>query len=183
MPDGRSSAGGWQKCRFTFYHQEHLMMRHLLTLDQAVALAVLFGGLAAAADADVAGVTQAVADFHQALNVMFTGDPAPMKAIWSHEEDIAYMGPMGDQHVGWSKIGPIWDAQAAKKLGGKVGVAELSVIAGPEVGVATYLEKGENIIDGTPRPVSIRTTTSFRKEAGRWKVIGHHTDTLSYLKP
>jgi ketosteroid isomerase-like protein len=159
------------------------MMHHSSRLALAVALAGLSGSLAPAADADVAGVTQAVADFHEALNVMFTGDPAPMKAIWSHEEDIAYMGPMGDHHVGWSEIGPIWDAQAAKKLGGKVGVAELSVIAGPEVGVATYLEKGENIIDGEPRPVSIRTTTSFRKEAGRWKVIGHHTDTLPYLTP
>ena len=44
------------------------------------------------------------------------------------------------------------------------------------------LEKGENIIDGKSQPVSIRTTTVFRKEDGRWKVIGHHTDTLAYLK-
>jgi ketosteroid isomerase-like protein len=30
--------------------------------------------------------------------------------------------------------------------------------------------------------VSIRTTTSFRKEGDAWKVIGHHTDTLPYLE-
>ncbi len=143
----------------------------------------LGGGVTLAAEADVAAVTRAVADFHDALNAMFTGASAPMKSLWSQEEDVTYMGPMGDLHVGWSKIGPIWEAQAAKKLGGRVHVAELSVTAGPEVGVATYYEKGENIVNGKPQTVSIRTTTSFRKEAGQWKVIGHHTDTLPYLKP
>ena len=44
-------------------------------------------------------------------------------------------------------------------------------------------EKGENIIDGQVQPVSIRATTTFRKENGHWKVIGHHTDTLAYLQP
>jgi len=182
MPDGRSSAGGWQKSRFTFYHQEHLMMRHLLTLAQAVALAVLFGGLAAAADADVAGVTQAVADFHQALNVMFTGDGGPMKAMWSHADDITYMGPMGHFESGWDAIGPIWDEQAALKLGGKVVAEDVHVAASPTLAVVHYMEKGENMVDGKPQAVSLRTTTTFRKEGGRWKVIGHHTDTLPFLK-
>jgi hypothetical protein len=30
--------------------------------------------------------------------------------------------------------------------------------------------------------VSIRTTTTLRKENGKWMVIGHHTDTLAYLQ-
>jgi len=30
--------------------------------------------------------------------------------------------------------------------------------------------------------VNIRTTTTFRKEGGQWKVIGHHTDMLEYLQ-
>jgi len=146
-----------------------------------VSAGVLFAGIATAGEADVAGVKKAVADFHVALNVMFTGDAAPMKAMWSHADDITYMGPMGEFHVGWKEIGPIWDEQAAKKLGGKVGVADLNVTAGPDVGVATYYEKGENVVNGKVEPVSIRTTTSFRKENGAWKVIGHHTDLLPYL--
>ena len=28
----------------------------------------------------------------------------------------------------------------------------------------------------------IRATTTLRKEGGRWKVIGHHTDTLASLQ-
>jgi len=28
----------------------------------------------------------------------------------------------------------------------------------------------------------IRSTTTFRKEGGQWKVVGHHTDPLAFLK-
>lgn len=136
-----------------------------------------------ASEADVAGVTAAVAEFHVALDRMFKGDAAAMKAIWSHADGISYMGPMGEQEIGWEAIGPIWEAQAAKKLGGKVGVDRLHVIAGPEVGVASYYETGENEVDGKAQTVLIRCTTSFRKEAGTWKVIGHHTDLLPFLAP
>ena len=56
------------------------------------------------------------------------------------------------------------------------------VVASPQLAVAHYYEKGENVIDGKPQPVSIRTTTTLRKENGKWMVIGHHTDTLAYLQ-
>jgi ketosteroid isomerase-like protein len=72
--------------------------------------------------------------------------------------------------------------QAAKKLGGKVDATDMHVVASPSLAVAHYYEKGENVIDGRPQPVSIRTTTTLRKENGTWKVIGHHTDTLAYLQ-
>ena len=54
--------------------------------------------------------------------------------------------------------------------------------AGPSLAIAHCHDKGENVIDGKPQPVFIRTTTTFRKDGGRWKVIGHHTDTLAYLQ-
>jgi ketosteroid isomerase-like protein len=84
--------------------------------------------------------------------------------------------------VGWSQVEPYWDRQAARKLGGKVDAADVHVTASPTLAVAHYYEKGENVIDGKPQPVNIRATTTFRKEGGRWKVIGHHTDTLTYLQ-
>jgi len=59
---------------------------------------------------------------------------------------------------------------------------DVHVTASPQLAVARYYEKGENILDGKPQPVSIRTTTTLCKENGQWKVIGHHTDTLAYLQ-
>lgn len=147
----------------------------------AAALVLMAASPAQAAD-DTGAVNAAVVTFHDALNVLFTGDAAPMKAIWSHADDVTYMGPVGGMQVGWSQVEPYWDKQAAKKLGGKVDPVDVHVTASPTLAVVHYHEKGENVIDGTPQPVSIRATTTFRKEGGQWKVVGHHTDMLAYLQ-
>jgi ketosteroid isomerase-like protein len=135
-----------------------------------------------AADDETPEVTAAVAKFHDALNTLFTGDAAPMKAIWSHADDVVSMGPVGGMQVGWTQVEPYWDKQASKKLGGKVDAVDMHITASSTLAIAHYYEKGENVIDGKPQRVSIRTTTTFRKEGGQWKVIGHHTDTLAYLQ-
>ena len=160
-------------------------MRTRITLSLLVltGAALIVTSPARAADDDTQAVKAAVATFHEALNKLFTGDAAPMKAIWSHADDVTYMGPTGTKQVGWSQVEPHWDKQAAKKLGGKVDAVDVHVTASPQLGVAVYYEKGENIIDGKVQPVSIRVTTTLRKENGQWKVIGHHTDTLAYLQP
>ena len=160
-------------------------MRTRITLSLLVltGAALMVAAPARAADDNTQAVKAAVAMFHEALNKLFTGDAAPMKAIWSHADDVTYMGPTGTKQVGWSQVEPHWDKQAAKKLGGKVDAVDVHVTASPQLGVAVYYEKGENIIDGQVQPVSIRATTTFRNENGQWKVIGHHTDTLAYLQP
>jgi len=145
-------------------------------------MAVMSATPAQAGDDDIRAVRAANGAFHDALNVLFIGDAAPMKAIWSHADDVTYMGPVGGMQVGWSQVEPYWDKQAAKKLGGKVDPVDVHITASPTLAVVHYYEKGENVIDGKPQPVSIRATTTFRKEGGQWKVIGHHTDMLSFLQ-
>ena len=159
-------------------------MRHRVQSGLLIvaALALVSTRPTQAADDDTAAVKSALTGFHEALNVLFTGDAAPIKAAWSHADDVTYMGPMGDMQVGWSQVEPYWDRQAARKLGGRVDAADVHVTASPTLAVVHYYEKGENVIDGKPQPVDIRATTTFRKEGGQWKVIGHHTDTLAYLQ-
>jgi len=135
-----------------------------------------------AADPSTQEVKAAVNRFHDALNALFTGDATPMKAVWSHADDVTYMGPVGGMQVGWSQVETYWDKRAAKKLGGKIDPMELHITASPTLAVVHYYEKGENAIDGKPQPVNIRATTTLRKERGEWKVIGHHTDLLAHLQ-
>ena len=40
-------------------------------------------------------VREAVAQFYVALNVLFTGEMKPMNDVWSHADDVTYMGPAG----------------------------------------------------------------------------------------
>ncbi len=44
---------------------------------------------------------QAVEEFYGALNAMFEGELAPVQALWSHADDVTYMGPGGGIEIGW----------------------------------------------------------------------------------
>ena len=37
----------------------------------------------------------AIEQFYSAHNEIFEGDLAPMEEIWSHEDDVTYMSPIG----------------------------------------------------------------------------------------
>jgi ketosteroid isomerase-like protein len=132
---------------------------------------------------DGKAVTDAAAQFYRALNAMFTGELAPMVEVWSHGRDVTYMGPGGDFRVGWDQVLASWKEQAAMKLGGKVHADNMRVIVGRDLAVTHNVEVGENVKDGQVLKVSIRATNVFRKESGKWKMIGHHTDLLPHLKP
>jgi len=144
---------------------------------------LLTAGTANASEADERAVREASTQFYAALNAMFTGDVAPMKSIWSHADDVTYLGPAGGLQVGWDKVLTQWEAQAALKLGGKVTPEKTTMAVGQTLAVTQNYEKGENVnADGERQTVSIRATNVFRKENGRWKMISHHTDLLPFLE-
>ncbi len=127
-------------------------------------------------------VLEATAQFYAALNAMFTGDLGPMKAAWSHADDVTYMGPGGGFQIGWAQVLVSWEEQAARKLGGEVQLRDIQVAVGRDIAITQGFEKGSNPnVEGGPGEVSIRATNLFRKEDGSWKMIGHHTDLLPYL--
>jgi len=132
---------------------------------------------------DEKAVIEAAAKFYAALNALFTGDLGPMKEIWSHADDVTYMGPGGGFHVGWDQVLANWEAQAALKLGGDVQAEDMQTTMGQDIAVTHNYERGENTnVDGKPQKVSIRATNLFRKEGGTWKMIGHHVDPLPFIK-
>ncbi len=143
---------------------------------------LMAANMALAAEKDEQGARQAVAQFYTALNTMFTGELGPMKEVWSHARDVTYMGPGGGFQVGWDQVLAEWEGQAAKKLGGKVEPADIRITVGQDIAIVSDIEKGENTnAAGKVEKVSIRATNLFRKEGGKWKMIGHHTDLLPYL--
>jgi ketosteroid isomerase-like protein len=150
----------------------------ILVLAIAIALTA---GRAEAAD-ETEAVKMAEAKFYSALNALFTGDVGPMEDVWSHADDVTYMGPTGGMQVGWSQVLAVWKAQAARKLGGKVEPADMHIFVGSDLAVSSGYEKGTNTINGSPVTVSIRATNVFRKENGAWKMIGHHTDLIPQLE-
>lgn len=154
-----------------------------LVIAASVCASVLLLGANQVAPKPEQEVREAVAQFYTALNMLFTGEMKPMNDVWSHADDVTYMGPAGGFQVGWKNVGAELNRQAALKLGGKVEPSEIHVIAvGGALAIVSNYEKGENMDStGKKSTVSIRVTTSFRSEGGKWKMIGHHTDLLPAL--
>ena len=44
------------------------------------------------------------AQLYEALNRMFKGEIEPINNVWSHSEEITYMGPFGGMHSGWAQV-------------------------------------------------------------------------------
>ncbi len=131
---------------------------------------------------DTAGVRAASDAFYAALNTMFTGDVAPMQAVWSHEGDVSQLGPFGGRINGWDAVGKEWVHTASLKLGGKVVAENVQVVAGVCMGYTVTEEVGQNMsAEGKPVEVRFRATNVFRKEKGGWKMIHHHTDISQAL--
>jgi ketosteroid isomerase-like protein len=135
-----------------------------------------------AAESDKVAVLAANTQFYVALNKMFTGDVGPIKAVWSHADDVTYMGPTGGFQQGWGAVLKDWEGQAALKLGGRVEPGDIRLVVGKDLAVVSDYEQGENTnADGKIERLKLRATNIFRKEGSQWKMVAHHTDTLPYL--
>jgi len=137
---------------------------------------------ASTAPSDASAVQQATVNFYKAINAMFHGDIEPLKDVWSHADDITYLGPDGTVNVGWKEAFDNLQKQAKMKLGGEIHHEQIMVTIGRDLATMECHEIGENIINGKPIQISLRATNVFRKENGKWKLIGHQTDKLPFMQ-
>ena len=120
----------------------------------------------------------ATESFYSALTQVLGGNPAPMLGLWSHSDDVCYMGPMGQLLVGPDPIRASWQEQADSDLGGTVTPTDLHFVACGAIGIVTGWERGAGH-RGIPETVNIRATSTYRRENGFIKMIGHHTDLIA----
>lgn len=122
-------------------------------------------------------VRAAVDNFYEALNAMFEGDPDPLKNVYSHSADVAYLPAEGGIQVGWDAVFADWKRQANMSLGGKANISDVHIIVGEDLAIAHNATHGHvKRPDGEIADISIRESSAFRKENGCWKMIAHHAD-------
>jgi len=126
---------------------------------------------------DEKAVQDAVEQWFVALNAMFAGDPQPFAELYSHAEDVTYMGAEGTYRIGWEATYDDWKTQAEKSLGGEVHGEEIHVIVEGAMATATHFTEGTvKTADGKMIDQRVRETSVFRKKNGTWKMIGHQAD-------
>lgn len=114
---------------------------------------------------------------YDALNVMLTGDPAPVQAVWSILEDASYAGPFGGFITGGTAVAEEFARSAAMRLGGRIEVTDVVMIEGVDMGYTACTEHGiDHVINGQSVNLTHRATNVFRREPDGWKLVHHHTD-------
>jgi len=136
-----------------------------------------------ASDNEEQAVRLALDGFYASLNSMLQGDPLPAKAVWSHSEDIAYMGADGGYQVGWTAMYADWEKQAMVNIDGEVVHSDVVVNVGKEIAVTHQLVRSADVeADSIDKDAFLRASSVFRKEDTKWKMIGHHVDVIPALK-
>lgn len=130
---------------------------------------------------DRTAVRNAVNQWFVVLNAMLNGDPKPFADLYSHADDVTYMGAEGTYRVGWEATYADWKAQAEKSTGGNVEGTEIHIVVGGDMAAAQHYTRGRvRQPDGQMNDTNVRETSVFRKEDGKWKMISHHADGIPY---
>jgi ketosteroid isomerase-like protein len=125
---------------------------------------------------DEAEVREASKQFYAALNRMANGDAGPLADIWSHGAAVTTMHPIGGRQVGWDKIRGSFGRVAKLASEGKVKLANQIIHVAGDMAYELGVERGQLKLAGQKVSISDRVTNVYRREAGAWKIVHHHTD-------
>jgi ketosteroid isomerase-like protein len=112
---------------------------------------------------------------------MIAGDAGPLGDIWSHSATVTTMHPIGGRQVGWDQVRGSWEQVAKLATGGQVKLVDQIINVVGDVAYELGIERGKAKIAGQEVTFEDRVTNVYRKEAGTWKIVHHHTDISSAM--
>jgi ketosteroid isomerase-like protein len=121
-------------------------------------------------------VRKASEQFYAALNRMINGDAGPLADIWSHSEAVTTMHPIGGRQVGWDEVGGSWEQVAQLASDGQVKLNDQLIQVSGDMAYEVGTEQGQAKLAGEEIAIEHRVTNIYRREAGGWKIVHHHTD-------
>jgi ketosteroid isomerase-like protein len=121
-------------------------------------------------------VRKASEQFYAALNRMTNGDAGPLSKIWSQGPAVTTMHPIGGREVGWDKVRESFQKVAQIASEGRVRLDEQAIQVTGDLAYELGVERGQAKFAGQQVSLEHRVTNIYRREAGGWKIVHHHTD-------
>jgi ketosteroid isomerase-like protein len=121
-------------------------------------------------------VRKASTRFYDALNRMANGNAGPMEEIWSHSAEVTTMHPIGGREVGWEQVKGPWKQVASMASNGEVKLRDQLVRVAGDMAYEVGTEHGSMTLAGTKVAIEHRVTNVYRRDAGAWRIVHHHTD-------
>ncbi|CAH0154652.1 hypothetical protein SRABI83_00801 [Arthrobacter sp. Bi83] len=127
-----------------------------------------------------------VEQYHRALDAFVRGDPAPNKQLFSRLDDVTLANPLGPPARGWSQVENTMERASSQLAEGEPTRFErISGHTGTDLAYILEIERTRAKVGGAaePSPISLRVTTIFRLEEGKWKILHRHADPITSPKP
>jgi ketosteroid isomerase-like protein len=121
-------------------------------------------------------VRKASEQFYAALNHMANGDADPMSDIWSQGAAVTAMHPIGGRQVGWDKVRESFQQVAQIASEGRLRLDDQVIQVTGDLAFELGFERGQAKFAGRQVTLDHRVTNIYRREAGSWKIVHHHTD-------
>jgi ketosteroid isomerase-like protein len=132
--------------------------------------------------AEPQGLAAFIEESHRALDAFMRGDPAPLQALFSQRDDVSLANPFGPAQRGWLQVRDTMARAAANYRDGRaVGIERIAEFLTPELGCIHELERFEAKVGGSEETTqfSLRCTSVFRLEDGRWRIVLRHADPIT----
>ncbi len=114
--------------------------------------------------------------FYKALTEMAQGTAGSMVDVWFHGDAVTAMHPIGGRQVGWEAVRDSFDQVAALSTRGTVELVDQVVHVSGDLAYEVGVERGSLELAGETVQIDQRVTNVYRREAGTWKVVHHHSD-------
>jgi ketosteroid isomerase-like protein len=121
-------------------------------------------------------IRAASANFYAALNRMAKGEAGAMEGVWSHGADVTALHPIGGRETGWQAVGGSFDGVASIASAGDIRLTQQHIVAAGDMAYEVGVETGTITLGGLMATIEHRVTNIYRREAGGWRVVHHHTD-------
>lgn len=136
---------------------------------------------------------QIIEDNHSWLSEFIKGNVEPVKAMFSHREDVTLAGPLPTAHSGTTPIARGWK-QVAETLeratlnfrdGEVTGFENLAQYVMPDLACTVELERFKAKVGRSENvaTVVLRVSSVFRREDGVWKLVHRHADPVTSAQP
>jgi len=127
------------------------------------------------------GVDEVIEQFKRAANAFAQGNPEPVKALYSHGDDVTLANPFGPPVHGWTDVCAALDYASSRFSDGEI--TEFRAIAryeSTDLVTAFDTERWRaRVGGGAVADFELRVTTTYRSEEDGWKIAHRHADPIA----
>jgi len=132
-----------------------------------------------------AHLDRVIDESHRALAEFVKGDPEPLKALFSRQNDVTLANPFGPPARGWEEAAATMERGALFYRDGEVtGFDSVAKNVTSDLAYILEIERYKAKMAGSDKvvPVVLRVTSIFRPEDGVWKIVHRHADPITTVR-